>query len=87
VNPKGSDAILDTATGVHTATTALDATTLPPPLSQPEDALLPSPEAPPPPETNEVLADLNLKLTSVLFFKQQWKNGNIPIESTKLFEI
>lgn len=65
VNPEGSDAILDTATGVRAATTALDATALPPPLSQTEDAPLLSPQAPPPLETN------------VLFFKQQWKNGNI----------
>jgi len=57
VNIEGSDAILYTATGVHAAI-ALNATTLPPPLSQPEDSPLPSSQAPPPLETNEVLTDL-----------------------------
>lgn len=56
VNLERSDAILDTATRVRAAT-ALNATTLPPPLSQPEDAPFPSPQAPTPPETNKVLTD------------------------------
>ena len=50
VNREEGDVILDTTTGVH-ATTAMNATTLPPPPPQPEDAS-PSPEA------NEVLTNL-----------------------------
>jgi len=57
VNYEGSDAILDFATGVC-ATTALNATTLHPPLSQTEDVPPPSPQVPLPPETNEVLTNL-----------------------------
>jgi hypothetical protein len=60
MNLEENDAILDTATGVHAAT-ALNVTVLPPPLSQPEvvpPPLHPSPQAPQPPETNEVLTDL-----------------------------
>jgi len=59
VNPKRSDAILDTTTGVR-ATTAFDATILPPPPLQPEDIPIPplSPQASPPPETNEILTNL-----------------------------
>ena len=57
VNPEGSDVILDIITSVRAAT-ALNAMVLPPPLSQPEDAPLPSPLAPPPLETNKFLMDL-----------------------------
>jgi hypothetical protein len=57
MNPEESDVILDTTTSVH-ATTTLNATALPPPLSWPEDVPPPSPQAPPPLETNEVLMDL-----------------------------
>jgi hypothetical protein len=59
VNPEGSDAILGTAIGVRAATT-LNATVLPPPLPQPDEVPHPppSPQALPPSETNEVLANL-----------------------------
>jgi hypothetical protein len=62
VNPEGSDVILGTAIGVRAATT-LNATVLPPPLPQLDDVPPPpppppSPQALPPSETNEVLANL-----------------------------
>jgi len=60
MNLEKNDVVLDIATGVR-ATTSFNATELPPPPPQSEYVPLPlhpSPQAPPPPETNEVLTDL-----------------------------
>ena len=59
LNPGGSNAILDTATGVRTAT-ALNVTTLLPPLPPSEEVPSPPlyPQAPLTPEMNEFLTNL-----------------------------